>query len=155
MTHRFKFSTQAIRVLTASAIAFGLAPVAAEARGFDDCAAQYQQEGADRIPSHLKSLNLSKDQQEKLRAIESAHREMMRKNMALLKTNHAEESKLVEASSFDEKKAEKLAADSARIMEENNLATLRFRHQIYQILTPEQRAQFDGMRKQRGGKSRP
>lgn len=155
MTSRFKFSVQAIRVLAASAIALGLAPVTAEARDFTDCSAPYQQDGAGRIPAHLQSLNLSADQREKLHAIESAHREVMRKNLALLKTNQANARSLVEATSFDEKKAEKLAADSAKIMEENNLATLRFRHEVYQILTPEQRAKFDTMRKQRVNSQRP
>ena len=40
-------------------------------------------------------------------------------------------------------------------MGDNNLATLRFRHEIYQILTPEQRAKFDAMRKQRIDNKRP
>lgn len=144
-----RISTPAIRFLVASAIALGLVPFAAQARDTSGCAPYYQYGMSEKMPGHLKALNLSADQQEKIRAIEAAHHETMHKNMELMRTNRAAERQLVEASSFDEAKAQQLAAKSAKIMEDNNLTTLRYRHEIYQILTPEQRAKFDTMRQQR------
>ena len=149
MTTLSKVSTPAIRFLAASAIALGLVPMTAQARDKVDCAAYAQYDASQQMPGHFKALNLSPDQQEKIRAIEAAHQEVMHKNMTLMRANSAAERALVEAPSFDEAKAEKLAASNAKIMENNNLTTLRFRHEIYQILTPEQRAKFDTMRKQR------
>lgn len=149
MTRLSQVSTPAIRFLAASVIALGLAPITAQARDKSDCPAYYQYDASTKMPGHFKALNLSADQQEKIRAIEAAHQEVMHKNMALMHANRAAERELVEAPGFDEAKAEKLAASNAKIMENNNLTTLRFRHEIYQILTPEQRARFDAMRKQR------
>ena len=148
MTTFTKLSTPAIRFLIASAIAFGLVPVNAQAQNMMDCGQQHQRYAGIGIPPHFKALNLNQEQQEKLRAIQAAHQEVMRKNMELLHSNKAAERELVEAPSFDEQKAEKLAMQDAKIMGDNNLTTLRFRHEIYQILTPEQRTKFNGMRKQ-------
>ncbi len=156
MTALSKFSTPAIRFLVASAIALGLAPIAAQAHDRMDCGqTPYHHEMSDRIPAHFKALDLTQDQQEKLQSIQATHQELMRKNMERLRANKASERALIEASSFDERKAEKLAAQDAKIMGENNLATLRFRHEIYQILTPEQRAKFEEMRKQHPPTRRP
>lgn len=149
MTTFSKVSTPAIRFLAASAIALGLVPVTAHAYDKTGCPAYAQYDASERMPNHFKALNLSPDQQEKIRAIEANHREIMQKNMTLMRANRTAERELVEAPNFDEAKAEKLAASNAKIMENNNLTTLRFRHEIYQILTPEQRAKFDTMRKQR------
>ena len=149
MTTFSKVSTPAIRFLAASAIALGLVPVAAHAYDKTGCPAYAQYDASERMPNHFKALNHSPDQQEKIRAIEANHREIMQKNMTLMRANRTAERELVEAANFDEAKAEKLAASNAKIMENNNLTTLRFRHEIYQILTPEQRAKFDTMRKQR------
>lgn len=143
-----KFSTPAFRFLAASAIAFGLVPVTAQAQSMMDCGQHQPHYAGTGIPPHFKALNLSQEQQEKLRAIQATHQEIMRKNMEQIHSNKAAERELVEAPSFDEQKAEKLAMQDARIMGDNNLATLRFRHEIYQILTPEQRTKFNGMRKQ-------
>lgn len=148
MTTLARISIPAIRFLAASAIALGLVPFAAQAHDTAGCAPHYQHGMSERMPSHFKALNLSADQQEKIRAIEAAHQETMRKNMELIRANKAAERQLIESPSFDEAKAQQLAAKSAKIMEDNNLATLRFRHEIYQILTPEQRAKFDAMRQQ-------
>lgn len=155
MTTFSKFSSPAIRFLAASAIALGLVPLSAQAYDRADCAQYGQRDMSQKIPAHFKALNLSQDQQEKLQAIEATHLELMRKNMDTLRTNKAAERELVEMPNFDEQKARAFAARDAKIMEENNLATLRFRHEIYQILTPEQRAKFDAMRKERMNNRRP
>lgn len=154
MTTRCKFSAQAIRVLAASAIALGLVPLTAQADDRGNCV-PYHRDASQQMPAHMKALNLTPEQQEKVRAIETAHREIMRKNMELLNANKAAERRLIEAPNFDEQKAQKLATQDAKIMGDSNLATLRFRHEIYQILTPEQRAMFDAMRKQRIDNKRP
>lgn len=149
MTTLSKLSTPVIRFLAASAIAFGLLPSMAHAQGFMGNGPQHLRYAADGIPPHFQSLDLSQEQQEKLQAIQASHREVMRKNMAQLSTNKAAERQLVEASTFDEQQARKLAAQDAKIMEDSNLATLRFRHEVYQTLTPEQRVKFDALRQQR------
>lgn len=148
MATLLKLSTPALRFLAASAIALGLVPLSANAQSARDSAPHYQRAVDAAIPPHFKALNLSKEQEEKLQAIEATHQELMRKNMDKLRANRVAEREIVEAPSFNEKKAEKLSAQDAEIMRENNLATLRFRHEIYQILTPEQRTKLSDMRKQ-------
>jgi protein CpxP len=148
MAHVSKISTVALRFLAASTIALGLVPLTYAHEGME-CAPHFQKDGAQNVPPHFKALNLTQDQQEKLRAISAAHQEVMQKNMELMRANRQAEKEVVQASSFDEYKAQKLAAQDARVMEANNLATLRFRHELYQILTPEQRTKFDAMRNQR------
>ena len=148
MTKPLKISTIALRFLVASSIALGLVPVTYAYDGAD-CAAHFQKDGAQKMPSFYKELNLSQDQQEKFRAISAAHQEVMHKNMETLRANRQAEKEVVQASSFDEYKAQKLAAQDAKVMEANNLATLRFRHELYQIMTPEQRTKFETLRNQR------
>lgn len=143
-----KISTVALRFLAASTIALGLVP-ATYAHDGAECASYFQKDGAQKMPPSFKELNLTQDQQEKVRAISAAHQEVMHKNMEQLHSNRQAEKDVVQASSFDEYKAQKLAAQDAKVMEANNLATLRFRHELYQILTPEQRTKFEAMRNQR------
>lgn len=143
-----KISTVALRFLAASTIALGLVPVTYAHDGAE-CPAYYQKDSAQKMPAYYKDLNLTQDQQEKLRAISAAHQEVMHKNMELLRSNRQAEKEVVQASSFDEYKAQKLAAQDAKVMEANNLATLRFRHELYQILSPEQRTKFEAMHNQR------
>lgn len=148
MSRVSKISTVALRFLAASTIALGLVPVTYAYDGAA-CAPYFQKDGAQNLPPHFKALNLTQDQQEKVQAISAAHQELMHKNMEQLRSNRQAEKDLVQASSFDEYKAQKLAAQDAKVMEANNLATLRFRHELYQILTPEQRTKFEAMRNQR------
>lgn len=144
MTNVSKISAVALRFLAASAIALGLLPGAYAHYG-TECAAHYQKDSVQKMPAYYKDLNLTKDQQEKFRAISAAHQEVMHKNMELLRSNRQAEKDIVQADSFDEYKAQKLAAQDAKVMAANNLATLRFRHELYQILTPEQRIRFEEM----------
>lgn len=142
-----RISTIALRFLAASTIALGLMSVTYAYDG-GECTPYYQKDSAQRMPPFYKELNLSQDQQEKLRAISAAHQEVMHKNMEALRSTRQAEKEVVQANSFDEYKAQKLAAQDAKVMEANNLATLRFRHELYQILTPEQRTKFEAMRNQ-------
>ena len=152
-----KISATSIRFLAASAIALGLVPVVAHAQtaGNPPNVSRPAHMGTSGLPPHMNALNLSQEQKEKLQAIEAAHQEAMTKNFGQMRTNKNEERALVEAPTFDERKAEKLAAQDVKIMEANILATLRFRHEVYQILTPEQRTKFNDMRAQHMKNRRP
>ena len=148
MAKTHKISTVALRFLAASTLALGLLPAAYAYDGVE-CGSYYQMSSGQKMPPFYKELNLSQDQQEKFRAISAAHQEVMHKNMEALRANRQAEKDVVQANSFDEYKAQKLAAQDAKVMEANNLATLRFRHELYQILTPEQRTKFETLRNQR------
>ena len=137
-----KLSINAICVLALSAVSLGLVPSAASAYTGGGYANQSQNVYATQLPPHLKALNLSQEQKEKLQSVQLAHQQVLNTSLDQMRINKAAERDLVESPSFDEKKAEKLAAEDAKIMEANTLATLRFRHEIYQILTPEQRVKF-------------
>jgi len=134
--------------LAISALMLGLIPFAHAGEDNVACTPHNQYHSAQKIPAHYKALNLNTVQQEKLRAISAAHQEVLHKNMQLMRANRLAEQKLVESPDFDEVRAQQLAAQDAKIMGDNNLATLRFRHEVYQVLTPEQRMKFDGMRSQ-------
>lgn len=145
-----KLSTSLIRFMATSTIALGLLPNIAHAgdRAPVNCDSSMQYGSSQGIPPHYKALGLSPEQQEKMRAISAAHQEVMQKNLRLMSDNQQAERALVEAPVFDENKAQHLVDSDAKIMRESNLATLQFRHQIYQILTPEQREKFNKMRAQ-------
>ena len=150
MAHASKISTVALRFLAASTIALGLIPATYAHEGAE-CAPLFQKNYAQKMPAFYKELNLTQEQQEKLRAISVAHQDVLHKNMEVLQSNREAEREVVQASGFDEYKAQKLAAQDAKVMEANNLATLRFRHELYQILTPEQRTKFEALHNQRYG----
>ena len=145
-----RLSSPVIRFMAVSTIALGLLPAsaqAAEPSGYCDHYAYHA--GSQAIPAHYKALGLSADQQEKFRAIAAAHQEVMSKNSQRLRDNKKLENALIESPNFDEAKAQRLVDTEAKIMAENQLATLRFRHEIYQILTPEQRTKLEASRNQR------
>lgn len=150
-----KLSINAICLLAASAFALGLAPSSAAAHSGPCYPSGSQHMHGDQLPPHIKALNLSQDQKEKLQAIQAAHKEVLNQSREQMRANKAAERELVESPNFDEKKAESLAAQDAKIMETNALATLRFRHEIYQILTPEQRAKFNQMNIERHKSRQP
>lgn len=144
-----RFSPTVIRFIAVSTIALGLLPVSAQAAEPAMCDHYTYHAGSQAIPAHYKALGLSADQQEKLRAIAAAHQEVMTNNLQRLRDNKKMESALIESADFDESKAQRLVDTEAKIMAENHLATLRFRHEIYQILTPEQRAKLETSRRHR------
>ena len=143
-----KISTVALRFLAASTIALGLVP-ATYAHDGTECTSYFQKDGVQKMPPSFKELNLTQDQQEKVRAISAAHQEVMHQNIQRLHDNKDAEVALIESPSFDEAKAQRLVDAESKIMAENHLATLRFRHEIYQILTPEQRTKLEASRNQR------
>lgn len=142
-------SLSVIRFITVSTIALGLLPISAQAAQPAMCDPYTYHAGSQTIPAHYKALGLSADQQEKLRAIAAAHQEVMHQNIQRLHDNKKSEVALIESPSFDEAKAQRLVDAESKIMAENHLATLRFRHEIYQILTPEQRTRLETARSHR------
>lgn len=144
-----KISSTVIRFIAVSTIALGLLPVSVQAAETTICDQYTYHAGSPGIPAHFTALGLSSDQQEKLRAIAAAHQEVINKNLQWLRDNRKTVNALIESPSFDEAKAQHLVDTEAKIMAENHLATLRFRHEIYQILTPEQRTKLDNSRTQR------
>lgn len=95
------------------------------------------------IPPHLAALNLSDEQQDKIFQLMHAQ---MPKARQVDKSRHQfmeELHKLSIAVNYDEVKAEKVADQLTKIEKEAVLNRTITHHQVYQILTPEQRKQLD------------
>jgi Spy/CpxP family protein refolding chaperone len=98
------------------------------------------------IPPHLAALNLSETQQDKM--FELMHSQVPKARQADKQRQQltAELHKLSNSVSYDEAKAKQISEKLAVIEKEYVLNRAAINHQVYQILTPEQRKQLDEMK---------
>lgn len=103
---------------------------------------QYGDEKPARMALPLKQLDLTAEQRMQIQRLRQQHQA----------ANHAQSSQqleqLLEAPQFDELNAKQLLADRAAQREQRQLAHLQFQHQVYQILSPQQRQQLHELRRQ-------
>ncbi|NOU51610.1 Spy/CpxP family protein refolding chaperone [Pseudoalteromonas sp. JBTF-M23] len=89
------------------------------------------------------TLNLSKEQQQKIASIIERKKVAM-KDLKAMRHNHKGEFKaLVENDYFDEQQARVLIAKTSDAKQQALLAKLKSKQQIWQVLTPEQRAKLE------------
>jgi Spy/CpxP family protein refolding chaperone len=98
------------------------------------------------VPPYLVALNLSEAQQDKV--FELMHSQMPKARQAEKQRHQlmGELQKLSNASSYDEAKVKQISEKLAIIEKEGVLNRATTNHQVYQILTPEQRKQLDEMK---------
>lgn len=101
------------------------------------------------MPPFFKDLNLTDDQKAQIRtrmqAEKSAMREQWKERHALMQEMHA----VSHAESFDSNKADQLANQLASLEKQQILARAQKSHDIFMILTPEQREKMAAHRKAR------
>lgn len=101
------------------------------------------------MPMYFKELDLTTEQQDKVKAIWAAQSDEMKVVWKQLRTNREAEQSLIEAPKFDTAKAQKMADADAKLIAQNNVTLLKSRHDIYQVLTPDQRTKLEAIRLQK------
>lgn len=126
--------------------------------GFDQSFKRGGSFGEPGVPRHLKALNLTQDQQDKIFAIvheqapaKYTQHKQQRETLEALRT-------LAQADKFDEAKAQQLADQLGKLEKEKVLNRLKTEAKINAILTPEQRAkarEFKAPENRGYGKNQP
>lgn len=111
---------------------------------------RYAEMGERGVPPHLRALNLTQDQQDKVFAItheqapvKYAQHKQQRETMQALHT-------LAQADFFDEAKAQQLTDQLAKIEKEKAMSRLKTEAKITALLTPEQRVKMREFKPEQG-----
>jgi len=94
----------------------------------------------------LKKLDLTETQQTKIDQIMKQQKETMKAAMADRRAQREDVKALVEQDTFDAAKAERLIAQQQDKERASKLGMLRTQHEIFKVLTPEQREKAKVMR---------
>lgn len=109
--------------------------------------------GGEMMPPHLRGLNLSEAQRDKVFEIMHAQAPLMREKAKAVRQAEDNLRALTSAADYNEAKARALADASAKAMSEMSLARAKAERQVFEVLTPEQRKQLADM-KASGGPGR-
>jgi Spy/CpxP family protein refolding chaperone len=109
--------------------------------------------GGEMMPPHLRSLNLSEAQRDKIFEIMHAQAPLMREKAKAVRKAEDELRALAAADDYSETKARTLADTAAKAISEMTLARTRVERQVIETLTPEQRKQLADL-KASGGPGR-
>jgi periplasmic protein CpxP/Spy len=104
--------------------------------------------GEDRPPPYLMGVNLSEDQQDKVFAILHAAAPQLRERMKAARKARDALRELSESADYDNGKATSLAQAQASAESQLTLLRTRTDHDIYLVLTPEQRTQIAERRRE-------
>ena len=91
------------------------------------------------LPPHLRALQLSEAQQDRIFAIMHAAAPQAREQAKALHKAHRGLHELATAAKYDDAKAKALSDALAKAVSETALLHARTHHQVYEVLTPEQR----------------
>lgn len=102
----------------------------------------------------ISQLDLTQEQKQDVKTImQQAKGNVDRQSRQALRAEHqAERLALLNSETFDEQKAREMIASHQQQMSEKQLAMLKTQHQVYQILTPEQRVKFAELMSQGKGR---
>ena len=109
--------------------------------------------GGEMMAPHLRGLNLSEAQRDKVFEIMHAQAPVMREKAKAVRQAEDNLRALTSAADYNEAKARALADASAKAMSEMSLARAKAERQVFEVLTPEQRKQLADM-KASGGPGR-
>jgi periplasmic protein CpxP/Spy len=98
------------------------------------------------MPAHLRALNLTEAQQDKVFEIMHAQAPVMRDKAKALRKAETDLRALTSAPDYSEAKARSLANEAAKAMSEMTLARAKADRQVFEVLTPEQRKQLAEMK---------
>ncbi|MCL1079093.1 periplasmic heavy metal sensor [Parashewanella spongiae] len=100
----------------------------------------------------LRKLDLTDEQKQQAKALVKAHKQNTRTIKASIedRKNYAQKIQaLIKADSFDEQSANALIAQRSEQRQQHALNKLKLQHDLYQLLTPEQKQQADEMKQRR------
>jgi protein CpxP len=98
------------------------------------------------LPPHLLGLNLRQAQRDRIFAVLQAQAPAMRAKSREARQARAELHEMAMSAEYDEVMANRLAAVQAKALTELALLRSRADHEILQVLTPEQRKEFDELK---------
>lgn len=102
--------------------------------------------GGNMMPPHLRALNLTEVQQDKVFEIMHAQAPVMRDKAKALRKAETDLRALTSSPDYSEAKARALADEAAKAMSEMTLARANADRQVFEVLTPEQRKQLAEMK---------
>jgi periplasmic protein CpxP/Spy len=109
--------------------------------------------GGEMLPPHLRGLNLTEAQRDKVFEIMHAQAPVMRDKAKALRKEEDDLRALTVAADYSDAKAKSLADAAAKAMSEMTLARAKVEHQVFEVLSPEQCKQLSEM-KAAGGPGR-
>lgn len=110
---------------------------------------------ADRPPPYLMGVNLTEEQQDKVFSILHAAAPEFREHMKAARKAHDALRDLGQSVTYDNGKAATLAQAAASAQSQVELLRTRVDHEIYMLLTPEQRARIAEKRRERDAHGEP
>ena len=131
--------------LLASSLAFGIAPLAAEAQPMPGGMGR-----GGHPMMHLRALGLSEAQQDQVFKIFHEQAPAMREQMKQVRRSRTELRQVAAAERFDEGRARQIADTQAKAIATLAVMRAQTTHRVREILTPEQRTRMDQMRERRG-----
>ncbi|RLV58992.1 periplasmic heavy metal sensor [Parashewanella curva] len=137
----------AAAMLTCSA----LAPIAVYAKpdAGTKCMQQVQKRGHHKLMKFFRKLDLTADQKQQIKDIYKAYRQEQ-KSLRPTKEDrqaYAEQVKaLVQSADFDAQAAANLVDQRSQLRQQQAVATMKLRHDMSQVLTPEQQAKAEQLR---------
>ena len=102
--------------------------------------------GGDMMPPHLRGLNLTEAQRDKIFEIMHAQAPVMREKGKAVFKAEADLRALTASPDYSDAKARSLADAAAKAMAEMTLARAKAERQVFEVLTPEQRKQLAEMK---------
>ena len=102
--------------------------------------------GGEMMPPHLRGLNLTEAQRDKIFEIMHAQAPAMRDKAKALRKAEDDLRALTAAADYSDAKAKSLADAGAKAMSEMTLARAKAERQVFEVLTPEQRKQLAEMK---------
>ena len=113
-------------------------------------------QGRDGLPRGFDRLNLSDAQKQQIQTILDNNRSQAAQNQearrAEFEQQRAAEQALVSGATFNENAARQMIAGQQQRHADMALQQMRVRHQLFQVLTPEQRQQLQQMQQERGSR---
>lgn len=100
-------------------------------------------------PRMLEQLNLTDAQKEQIRAIETSSRDASKENFDKMRGFDEQMRKLIESGTFDEAQARQILNAKSQMMVELEIIRLRTDAAVLKVLTAEQKAQLEQLKKQR------
>lgn len=143
------------RLLVAAGVALALpltaAAVPGERGGHHGCGGGFAAHGGpgmggEMMPPHLRALNLTEAQRDKVFEIMHAQAPAMRDKAKAWRKAEDELRALTAASDYSDAKARALADSAAKAMADMTLARAKTERQVFEVLTPEQRKQLAEMK---------
>lgn len=142
------------RFLFAASIAFAIPLTASAFERGEHCGhgmGMGGPQGEMMMPMHLKGLNLSEAQRDKIFEIMHAQAPAMRDKAKALHQAEADLHSFARSAEYNDAKAATLADTAAKALADMQLSRIRTEHQVYELLTPEQRQQLANWKPRRPG----